>query len=424
MEINLVAIDEASSVVETAASNMQTGFGQMKAGTSGVSSSFAEMAGGVQTSASGAQTATEGLGTAVEKSSASFSSAAMSMNTLAMSGMGLYNAYDRIETSSVALDAAHVKLEKSTNAVQSAQEAYNKTVEKSGVGSQAEIDAGNRLHAAQEAQQVAVERLDLAQGNYSQTLVSSAMTVIPSLVGIMGTLNTMHEASTFATIAHTVATGAHTIATGLQTAATTLASGAMAVFNAIMDANPIMIVVLAITGLVAVLAYLYNTCEPVRNVINALWEIISGAFLGAINALGRAWDWLTGIAAGFKSVIDAVTGAVGAVTDFFGGLANSLLSLSFVHAGPQAEAFNRTLDDSITKTDTLTRNLSPLREGLMGTAGGLSINAGGGGGTTSMTVNPTITIGNIDRNTRLQDVTDAVNAGIGQALFRRNVRIT
>ena len=94
---------------------------------------------------------------------------------------------------------------------------------------------------------------------------------------------------------HGVASGAAAAATGVLTAAQWL-------LNAALNANPIGIVIIAIVALVAVLAYLYNKNETVRNAINALWNglkvlggyIVSG-LMAAWNAVGGALSWIWGI---------------------------------------------------------------------------------------------------------------------------------
>ena len=113
------------------------------------------------------------------------------MNTLALSGANLYMSYDQIEKSEIALDRAHVTLEKDTNAVQAAQEKYNEAVAKYGPNSQEATDAANKLKAAQDALTVAHEHADEAQVNVNNTMMMSALTVIPSVIGIIGSLSTI-----------------------------------------------------------------------------------------------------------------------------------------------------------------------------------------------------------------------------------------
>lgn len=79
-----------------------------------------------------------------------------------------------------------------------------------------------------------------------------------------------------------------------------------AAFNAIMAANPIMIVVIALAALAAGIAYAWTHSETFREVIYKVWE-----------ALKVAWQAIVDFAGAIK---DAVVGAFSAVIDFFSGL--------------------------------------------------------------------------------------------------------
>ena len=60
---------------------------------------------------------------------------------------------------------------------------------------------------------------------------------------------------------------------------------AFAALNAVMAANPIAIVVLAIAGLVAALVTLYNKNETFKNFVNTAWAQIKEVISGVVNAL-------------------------------------------------------------------------------------------------------------------------------------------
>ena len=66
---------------------------------------------------------------------------------------------------------------------------------------------------------------------------------------------------------------------------TKLLAGAQAALNLVMSANPITLVILAITALVAVFVVLWNKCEGFRNFWIGLWE-------GMKEAAGALWEWL------------------------------------------------------------------------------------------------------------------------------------
>lgn len=84
------------------------------------------------------------------------------------------------------------------------------------------------------------------------------------------------------------------------------------IWNALLDMNPIMIVVIAIIALIAVLTYLYNTNESVRQAIDWLWQQLQ-IFAGwIIDGLVSAWNWLC---QAIQGVMDYIFGFLG----IFGG---------------------------------------------------------------------------------------------------------
>ena len=83
--------------------------------------------------------------------------------------------------------------------------------------------------------------------------------------------------------------------------------GAFAALNAVMLANPIMIVIAAIAGLVAAFIYLWNTNEEFRQFWINLWESIKQAAVTAWNAIGEflksAWE---GIRSTCQTIFNAI----------------------------------------------------------------------------------------------------------------------
>ena len=77
--------------------------------------------------------------------------------------------------------------------------------------------------------------------------------------------------STASLVAHKVASVAGTAATGAMTAAQTA-------LNTVMSMNPIALVVIAVTALVAGFVLLYNKSETFRNAVNKLWTAVKEGF--------------------------------------------------------------------------------------------------------------------------------------------------
>ena len=95
--------------------------------------------------------------------------------------------------------------------------------------------------------------------------------------------------------------------------ATMLWSGAIAVLNAIMYANPIGLIVVAVAALVAGVVYAYRNFETFRNVVDAAWNGIKAAAMAAWPVIKTVFNaWLTYVKFMWNSVLKP----------FFGWLAN------------------------------------------------------------------------------------------------------
>jgi hypothetical protein len=479
-EIDIVATDDASDVFQEVSSNfndmssnvseasdamstdvsdsMQNTAGSVTSMTTTVQAdtvqmqdSFNQAADSAQVSMNQVTVSTQQAGEATEASSSSFSKNAMQMNTMAMSGAMLYMSVNNIENAQTSLARANLTEEKAANSVTLAQQAYNKAVAEYGPTSLQAQDAQNKLALAEQTQSVDQERVSEAQRNYNSTLVMSALTVIPSVVGIMTTLNSLREAGTLGTIASSVATNAQSAAQWIQVGATEAATGAMGLFDAVCDANPIMLVVLAVTALAAIFYEAYEHCKPFRDVMNDLGHVVGGALLSAFNDLKSAGDalwsglnWaytniLLPVANFFKEIlvadlqvalipvktfetaINAVANAVKPLSSLIGDLGSALSHLCFAHAAPAAEEFNKQVTQSITLSDQLAHKTNTLGSSLQGLAG--NVNVKGGSGTSNVNISsPNITInGGITGSASLKQTRDAVSKGICDAMYKKGI---
>lgn len=84
----------------------------------------------------------------------------------------------------------------------------------------------------------------------------------------------------------------------------TKAVGAVKAFGAALMANPIGLIILGITALVAGFVYLWNNCEGFRNFWIGLWEGIKAAVSSAAEWLKGAWSTIT---TAFSSAWDSIT---------------------------------------------------------------------------------------------------------------------
>ncbi len=252
------------------------------------------MVGGDASGATAALNSVSSSLSGVEKASANVSKTdykgvVTGMSQVTTSAYALYLGFDRVQDMTLQVDRANLMVKTSTEAVEKAQNAYATAVQKSGVGSADAKQASDALAIAQDRLKLAQDRSANATETQQQGMASFALSVIPSAITMMAGLSTTMMAATGAS-------------SGL--------AAAQAILNAIMSANPVAIVVLAIAGLVAILIAAYNYCEPFRNAVNNLGGAIR-------DVLGKAFEY---IMIGVK----AFTDAIGAVAGFLGGVANSI----------------------------------------------------------------------------------------------------
>jgi len=174
-----------------------------------------------------------------------------------------------------------------------------------------------------------------------ESVLSGLSTMKTSLQGVKTAIAESSIAETVGSAATTVYTAAKTALTTVTTAATT----AFKAFTATLMANPIILVVAAVVALVAILWYLYNTNEGVRNTLNAIADTIKGALLGAWNALsgvittvsGILQDAWTAACQAFESASQGVESVITRLTEIFDGFKNVLTG---IFTGDLSSLFN------------------------------------------------------------------------------------
>lgn len=114
-------------------------------------------------------------------------------------------------------------------------------------------------------------------------LISTLTELMPLLMGISAAI------SIYQTLASV---------TWIQTIATKAMTGAQFALNAVMTANPIALVVVAILGLVAALAYLWNTSEGFRENLYGTWEAVKTIFMGIFKFMFDMHNAVIGLIAG------------------------------------------------------------------------------------------------------------------------------
>jgi hypothetical protein len=170
--------------------------------------------------------------------------------------------------------------------VATAQQAYDAAVKQFGENSKQAADAQNQLSIAQEQQARAqgslADKVLLTATGLGDLASSAANFLVPVIAGAAG-LKELGVQSIFATVQTTAQAAAQKVAA----AATWVWNGAQAALNAVMEANPIAIVILAIAALVAAVVIAYKNSETFRNIVNAAWAAVRDTIAGVAN-------WITG----------------------------------------------------------------------------------------------------------------------------------
>lgn len=85
-------------------------------------------------------------------------------------------------------------------------------------------------------------------------------------------------------------------------------------WNAVLAANPIALVVIAIAGLVAAFVVLWNKCEGFRNFFIGMWDAIKKVGSSAAEGIGKAFTSVMGTVKGIiNGIISLINGAIGAI---------------------------------------------------------------------------------------------------------------
>lgn len=123
-------------------------------------------------------------------------------------------------------------------------------------------------------------------------------------------------------VASTASMVAHKVASVATAAATKAMAAAQWLLNAAMSANPIGLIVIALTALVAGLVLAYNKSETFRAIVDAIGRAIMTGLKAAVDwIVNTAWPAVLGF---FQAIGDAIGTAVGAVVGFGSSVIDAL----------------------------------------------------------------------------------------------------
>ena len=147
---------------------------------------------------------------------------------------------------------------------------------------------------------------------------------------------------------------------------------------ALLAANPIVLIIAAITALIALFVYLWNNCEEFRNFWEGLWDglvsvvetavnFIKGIFTGIINFFKNNWQGIllflvNPFAGAFKLLYDNFEG----FRDFVDGIMNGVRNIFDNIANFFRTAFETAVDGVKTAFSTLEGFISPIIDAVVG----------------------------------------------------------
>lgn len=110
---------------------------------------------------------------------------------------------------------------------------------------------------------------------------------------------------------------AWTAATTIWSGVTKIASGVQMAFNAVMDANPIALVILAIVALIAIGVLLITHWKEVTKMAKKVWDDVVGFFTGLWQDVVHIFDSIVkAVEDHFKLILAVITGPIGLIVYF------------------------------------------------------------------------------------------------------------
>jgi TP901 family phage tail tape measure protein len=181
--------------------------------------------------------------------------------------------------------------------------------------------------------------------------IDATQQVLDPLIGFIQDHSTVFGAFAVAIAAGAAAWAIWTGAIAAWTVVTGIATAAQAAFDAVLDANPIMLIIIAIAALAAGLIYAYKHSEAFRNIVDDVAGAIS-------NAAKAVWNFEI-------SIVQAVATAVAFVIDRFGDMATFVGNvLSHIPGMGAAGAALQTLGRQAHAAAEKVRNVARALEGI------------------------------------------------------------
>jgi len=162
--------------------------------------------------------------------------------------------------------------------------------------------------------------------------ITSAWAGYKAVLAVIKGIETIRNATLAITnglmLAQFVRTGALTAAEAANAAATMGASGAFGIFNAVLSANPIGLIVTAVAALTAALVWFFTQTETGQQIWSSFVEWIKQAWIGIADFFVNLWSGISegastlwdGVVAAWTAYVETVKAVWGAIGTFFSDL--------------------------------------------------------------------------------------------------------
>ena len=291
---------------------------------------------------------------------------------LATSAFSLYNAFGGIEDAQMKIDRANLTVKTSYQSVQNAQNQLNKALEKYGYGSAEAAQAAEKLAIVQERYTLDVQTAEQAQDSMNETIMAAALQVIPASITMVDNLSkAWKNIPDVSGLLTKISDGVANVGISSKTAAVGVAAfmGGFLVADQLLSAIP----------------------EDMRQIAGALTATIAAIVAATVAWMAFHGTMTVGVAVPIilAAVGTGIAGIKASVALAEGGIVSKPTYALVGESGPEAVV-------PLTKMERVF-----------------------GSKTQYVTVNPTISIGQICSDVDLNRVTTAVSKGIAEALRRK-----
>jgi len=312
------------------------------------------------------------LGGSIQETTRSTKDLVVGFSGVATSAFSLYGAYDRLGAAQLSIDKANVTVKSSLASVENAQKRLNDAISKYGSNSEEAKTAARDLGIAQERYQIAADNAENAQNNLNSTMIQGALQVVPTAITMVDNLSKTWK--NFPDMSGMLKNLSSNVA-GVGSAAKTTALGVGAFVAGFMIGDTLLSAI----------------PEDLRAIAGALMATIAAIVAATVAWMAFHGTMTVGVAVPIilAAVGVGIAGVKAAVGMAEGGIVRKPTYALIGEAGPEA--------------------VIPLSK----------MGSGGFEGTQYITINPTISIGNISSDVDLERVTGAVSRGIAESLRRR-----